>query len=223
MKMLALMLTVLSILSGSLNAQQPDHDTVGAVPDEATKSLLTARFKRGLDIAGIMGVGKDVQACYDDAYLPKTNAAKLSKCMLYDSAAYRMDKGMHGVMAMRGETFDQARYFADAPFALRLSFYGKSAFGGSDDRANRFLVASSLEVMKRVARSAPTPEFQFVCPESLPNENERIKALVEFLVRVKKERPDLDTQEKTLGFRYTLLNSHHCAETLKNMQDKTQR
>jgi hypothetical protein len=121
MKMLALMLTVLSILSGSLNAQQPDHDTVGAVPDEATKSLLTARFKRGLDIAGIMGVGKDVQACYDDAYLPKTNAAKLSKCMLYDSAAYRMDKGMHGVMAMRGETFDQARYFADAPFALRLN------------------------------------------------------------------------------------------------------
>jgi hypothetical protein len=122
MKMLALMLTVLSILSGSLNAQQPDHDTVGAVPDEATKSLLTARFKRGLDIAGIMGVGKDVQACYDDAYLPKTNAAKLSKCMLYDSAAYRMDKGMHGVMAMRGETFDQVRYFADAPVCAASEF-----------------------------------------------------------------------------------------------------
>src|ERR1700759_4360486 len=81
-----------AILCGPAKAQ--------TVPDADIIRILTNRFKHILHDSGINGVGRDVQTCYDVAWLKKTDPAPLRKCMLYDAAAYRLDTGMHYAMSM---------------------------------------------------------------------------------------------------------------------------
>jgi hypothetical protein len=137
------------IIAGLALAFMPLIAMAAQLPDDATISLVVERFKHTLQENGINSVGQDVQNCYDDAGLTEDSSGKIKKCMLYDAAAYRLDKGMRGAMAMRGENLSAAKYFTDKAFNLRLEFYGKHAFGGSGKAANQYLVKPSLQIMNR--------------------------------------------------------------------------
>jgi hypothetical protein len=126
----------------------PVASAVAQTPDEATIWRAATRLREQLRAVGMNGVGRDVQKCYDDA---GQAALKIRECMLYDGAAFRLDKGMQGAMAMRGESLGQTRYFADQAYGMRLSFYGTRAFGvqDTDALASLYLVRPSAEVMRR--------------------------------------------------------------------------
>jgi hypothetical protein len=124
------------------------------VPDEAVISRTATRFKQQLKAAGINGVGRDVQKCYDDAGYDAPDAQKIRECMLYDAGAFRLEKGMQGAFAMRGESLGQTKYFTDRAYGMRLEFYGVRAFGkeNTDALASLYLVRPSVEVMNRAVK-----------------------------------------------------------------------
>ncbi len=125
---------------------------VAQMPDNVLVNRVSARLKNQLHNGGIIGVGRDVQRCYDDAGTSKSAAPKIRECMLYDAAAYRLDKGMQAAFTMRGMDSSDHKYFSDKPFNMRLIFYGGIAFSGNDADANRYLVTPSFDVMTRAVQ-----------------------------------------------------------------------
>jgi hypothetical protein len=134
-----------------LSFMAPIASAVAQTPDEATISHTAKRLKERLKAEGMNGVGRDVQKCYDEA---GDAAMKIKECMLYDGASFRLDKGMQGALAMRGESLGQTRYFADQAYGMRLNFYGTRAFGmeDTDALASLYLVRPSAEVMRRAVK-----------------------------------------------------------------------
>lgn len=142
MRRMMLGLGLVVALSGTAQA--------GDLPTSETVSMLAKRLSTQLNDGGIIGVGEDVQKCYDVADADQTmRQVLLRQCVLYDSAAYRFDRSMHNAFEMHGHPINQTPYFTERAFGLRLSYYGHKAFS-SDAAAHRYLTRPSAQIAEAV-------------------------------------------------------------------------
>ena len=105
--------------------------------DAKVTAQVTARFKRVREATGILGVNRDVQACYDSA-ARRIDATRL--CMLYDIAQVRLDRVVAGMFRSMGQddpSIDN-EFLSERAFELRMKIYAGVAFGGSEAEAFRF-------------------------------------------------------------------------------------
>jgi hypothetical protein len=116
--------------SGSLPAHVP----------ESIVALIGARFRHELKQSGIAGVSRDIQVCYDVAFIVKPNREPLSRCLLYDIAATRFDRTMRDLFVGRGmpRLDGTVPYFSRDASTTRLNIYGQMVFGAGGNARSYF-------------------------------------------------------------------------------------
>jgi hypothetical protein len=121
----------------------------GFPPSEAALNELASHFHTMLQNEGISGIGSDVIKCYERT-LGDKNAMKM--CVVYDTAALMLDKGMQQMFVGRGLNAVPATLFTNQAFDARQNSYGQIAF--SDAPGSRKLVGP---LAQKVLHRAITP------------------------------------------------------------------
>jgi hypothetical protein len=123
-----LLFLVLSLNLSSGLAQSgnlPSH-----VPEPVVQQI-RARFHQVLQEGGSAKVARDIQVCYDIAFMAKPNREPLSRCLLYDAGATSLDRTMVNISVARGlPRLDGSNlFFSRDASTTRLNLYSTLVFG----------------------------------------------------------------------------------------------
>ncbi len=114
------------------------------VPNAALIYQTALRFRHDLHAGGTSLVAVSVRNCYFNAGV---DPDKLKPCMLYDSAAFRMDSDIETYMKMQGvPNWQRSPYFTNELYSQRAATYTRLVFKSADE-VKAYLVQPSLRVL----------------------------------------------------------------------------